>query len=80
MEAESWYLQNKSKIMRQVRFALPHFRKHFVEAYGKEEGEAIAGETAAETAMPKATMAVRICDFIMGSPVRGLSVYPAVTA
>ena len=45
VEAESWYLQNKSKIMRQVRFALRHFRKHLVEAYGKEEGEAIASET-----------------------------------
>ncbi len=45
MEAESWYLQNKSRIMRQVRFALRHFRKHLVETYGKEEGEAIASET-----------------------------------
>ena len=45
MEAESWYLENKPKIMRQVRFALRHFRKHLVEAYGKEEGEAIASET-----------------------------------
>ena len=42
METENWYLENKSKIMRQVRFALRHFRKEFAEAYGKEEGEAIA--------------------------------------
>jgi hypothetical protein len=45
MEAGSWYLENKPKIMRQVRFTLRHFRKHLVEAYGKEEGEAIASET-----------------------------------
>ena len=45
METENWYLANKSKIMRQVRFALRHYRKHFVDAYGKAEGEAIASET-----------------------------------
>ena len=45
MEAESWYLENKPKIMRQVRFALPHYRKHLADAYGKAEGEAIARET-----------------------------------
>jgi hypothetical protein len=45
MEAESWYLENKPKIMRQVRFALRHYRRQFVAAYGKAEGEAIAGET-----------------------------------
>jgi hypothetical protein len=47
MQAESWYLENKPQIMRQVRVALPHYRKHFVEAYGKEEGEAIASDDAA---------------------------------
>ena len=45
MEAENWYLENKPKIMRQVRFALRHFRRHLVAAYGKEEGEAIASES-----------------------------------
>jgi hypothetical protein len=45
METENWYLEHKSGIMRQVRFALPHYRKHFVGAYGKPEGEAIARET-----------------------------------
>jgi hypothetical protein len=45
METQNWYLQNRSWIMRQVRFALPHYRKHFAEAYGKAEGEAIARET-----------------------------------
>ena len=45
METENWYVENKPKIMRQVRFTLRHFRKEFVKAYGKEEGEAIASET-----------------------------------
>ena len=45
METENWYVENKPKIMRQVRFALRHYRKHFAEAYGKEEGEAIARES-----------------------------------
>jgi hypothetical protein len=44
MEAGNWYLENKPKIMRQVRFALRHFRKHFVEAYGKADGDAVARE------------------------------------
>ena len=45
MVPENWYVLNKPKIMRQVRFTLRHFRKHLVEAYGKEGGEAIARES-----------------------------------
>lgn len=45
MEADNWYLQNKPRIMRQVKVAIPHFRKLFVKAYGKDAGEAIAKET-----------------------------------
>ena len=45
MGTENWYLANKPKIMRQVRFALPHYRRHFAEVYGKAEGEAIARES-----------------------------------
>jgi hypothetical protein len=44
MAGESWYLRHKSRIMRDVRFALPHFRRRFVEAYGEDEGGAIARE------------------------------------
>jgi hypothetical protein len=44
MDTGSWYLQNKPRIMRHVRFALRHYRGQFVEAYGKAEGEAIARE------------------------------------
>jgi L-2-amino-thiazoline-4-carboxylic acid hydrolase len=45
MGAENWYVVNKPQIMRQVRFALRHYRRHFAEAYGKAEGEAIATES-----------------------------------
>jgi hypothetical protein len=45
METENWYVVNKPNIMRQVRFALRHYRRHFAEAYGKAEGEAIATES-----------------------------------
>jgi len=44
-EAGNWYLENKPKIMRQVRFALRHYRRHFVQAYGKADGDAITSET-----------------------------------
>ena len=44
MEAENWYLKNKSKIMREMRFALRSHRTEFEKAYGKEEGKAIAKE------------------------------------
>lgn len=45
METENWYLEHKPGIMRQVRFAFRHYRKHLVDAYGKEQGEAIARES-----------------------------------
>jgi hypothetical protein len=38
-------LEHRSRISREVGFALPHFRRRFVAAYGKETGEAIASET-----------------------------------
>jgi alpha-beta hydrolase superfamily lysophospholipase len=45
MAPGNWYLEHKPGIMRQVRFALPHYRKRFAEAYGRAEGEAIARES-----------------------------------
>jgi len=45
MEGENWYLQHKPRIMREVRLAIPHFRKLVVKTYGKDAGEAIAKET-----------------------------------
>jgi GGDEF domain-containing protein len=45
MEGETWYLQHKPRIMRDVRLAIPHFRKLVVKTYGKDAGEAVAKET-----------------------------------
>ena len=45
METANWYLEHKSGIMRRMRFVLRYYRKEFVKAYGKAEGEAIAKET-----------------------------------
>jgi len=42
MATDNWYLLNKPRIMREVRLAVPHYRKPFVKAYGKEAGEAVA--------------------------------------
>ena len=44
METDNWYLQHRRRIMREVRLAIPHFRKLFVKTYGKEAGEATAKE------------------------------------
>ncbi len=45
MGPEFWYVRRKGRIMRQVSFALRHYRKHLVETYGQSEGEAIARES-----------------------------------
>ena len=45
METENWYLENKSKIMRQVRFALRYYRKYLAKTYGKAEAKAITRES-----------------------------------
>lgn len=45
MEVENWYLENKSRIMREMRFALRSYRTEFEKAYGKAEGEAVSKET-----------------------------------
>lgn len=45
MEADNWYLQRKRRIMREVRLAIPHFRKLVVKSYGKDAGQAVAKET-----------------------------------
>lgn len=44
MDTDNWYLQHKRRIMREVRLAVPHYRKVLARAYGKEVGEAIAGD------------------------------------
>ncbi len=45
MELDNWYLQHKPRIMREVRLAIPHFRKLFAKAHGKDAGEAITKQT-----------------------------------
>jgi hypothetical protein len=45
MTNENWYLKNKPRIMREIRFAIPHYRKFFAGAYGNDIAEAVVEET-----------------------------------
>lgn len=45
MKTENWYLKNKSRIMREIKFAIPHYRKFIAEAYGRDIAEAVVRET-----------------------------------
>lgn len=45
MTTENWYLKNKSRIMREIKFALPHYKKLIAQAYGNETAEAVVTET-----------------------------------
>jgi hypothetical protein len=45
MIAENWYLKNKHHILREIRFAIPHYRKFIVQAYGKDAAKAVVKET-----------------------------------
>ena len=45
MTTENWYLKNKARILREIRFAIPHYRKFIAHAYGKDVAEAVVGET-----------------------------------
>jgi pimeloyl-ACP methyl ester carboxylesterase len=45
MAPGNWYLRHRSRIMREARFVIRHYRKLLVSAYGKEVGAAIASET-----------------------------------
>jgi hypothetical protein len=45
MEIDNWYLQHRRRIMREVKLAIPHFRKLVAKSCGKDAGEAIAKET-----------------------------------
>ena len=44
MGTENWYLQNRPRIMREVKFAFRHHRRLLAKAYGKDAGKAIASE------------------------------------
>ncbi len=45
MTTENWYLNNKSRIMREIKFAIPHYKKLIARAYGNETAEAVVAET-----------------------------------
>jgi hypothetical protein len=45
MTTENWYLKNKPRIMREIRFAIPHYRRFIAQAYGKDMAEAVVAET-----------------------------------
>jgi hypothetical protein len=45
MTTENWYLKNKPRIMREIRFAIPHYRRFIAQAYGKDMAEAVIAET-----------------------------------
>ncbi len=45
MTTENWYLKNKPRIMREIRFAIPHYRRFIERAYGKDVAEAVVAET-----------------------------------
>ena len=45
MTTENWYLKNKPRIMREIRFAIPHYRRCIAQAYGKDVAEAVVAET-----------------------------------
>ncbi len=45
MTTENWYIKNKSRILREIRFAIPHYRRCIAHAYGKDVAEAVVTET-----------------------------------
>jgi hypothetical protein len=45
MTTENWYLKNKPRIMREIKVAIPHYRRFIAQAYGKDLAEAVVAET-----------------------------------
>ncbi|HLO30479.1 MAG TPA: L-2-amino-thiazoline-4-carboxylic acid hydrolase [Anaerolineales bacterium] len=45
MTLENWYLKNKSRIMREVKVAIPHYKKFLVQAYGMDVAKTVVKET-----------------------------------
>jgi len=45
MTLENWYLKNKPRIMREIKFAIPHYKKFLVQAYGMDVAKAVVKET-----------------------------------
>jgi hypothetical protein len=45
MTTENWYLKNKPRIMREIKFAIPYYRKFIAQAYGTDVAEAVTADT-----------------------------------
>src|SRR5512135_1827361 len=45
MTTENWYLKNKPRILREIRFAIPNYKRYIAQAYGKDVAEAVVAET-----------------------------------
>jgi hypothetical protein len=45
MTTENWYLKNKSRILREIKSAIPHCKKFIVQAYGKDMADDVVKET-----------------------------------
>jgi hypothetical protein len=45
MTLENWYLKNKPRIMREIKFAIPHYKKFIAQSYGMDVAEAVVAET-----------------------------------
>src|SRR5512143_3282742 len=45
METENWYLKNRGRITREIKFAIPHYKRFIAKAYGVELADAVVTET-----------------------------------
>ncbi|HEY9756686.1 MAG TPA: hypothetical protein V6C97_16075, partial [Oculatellaceae cyanobacterium] len=45
MDTQNWYLKNKPRITREIKFAIPHYQRFITKAYGKELTETVVRET-----------------------------------
>lgn len=45
MTPNNWYLKNKIRIMREIRVAIPHYKKFIAQSYGMDVAEAVVAET-----------------------------------
>jgi hypothetical protein len=45
MTSENWYIENKPRILREIKFAIPHYRKFIAKAFGPDFAESVVAET-----------------------------------
>ncbi len=45
MTTDNWYLKNKPRILREIKSAIPHYRKFIAQDYGKDIAESVVSET-----------------------------------